>query len=136
MKSKQLIFYFLLVISLIMVAVPTVPHHHHNDGAICVKDDLPPTDCCSHHHGHHSQHEDPCCTNDCIASFYSPVPTTSSYDAQPELLYTTILFSEPLFRLLSQPIETISQCDYVYLESLHSTYITCAAGLRAPPFEC
>lgn len=133
MENKWHIWSFLFVISIIMVTITAIPHHHHSDGMICMKDDIQETACpCSPESQHH--HDDPCCTNECMASFNSPVPTAQNQEVQPHYLYAITLFTEPLLRLLTQPEEHIIRHYSVYIESLHGTFITRAAGLRAPPY--
>lgn len=123
----------MILFSMVLIAMPAIPHHHHGNGIICMKDDLKDTDCCAMHHTHHHQEDDPCCSDDCLAHFKTFVPAIDFDDVQPQFTYIDILFTESLLRFLTQPIEKDNYRDFVYVESLHGTYITRAAGLRAPP---
>lgn len=134
MGKKQRILYFLITISVLMVTVPLIPHHHHTNGAICLDTHIEETQCACEHHHHHHEHNDPCCTSDCITSFESSVPTGQINKVPSQDFYTIILFTEPLLRLLTLPEKKGVQPDYVYVEHLHGACITCAAGLRAPPY--
>ena len=124
-----------MAISTIMLIVPLIPHHHHSNGIICMKDDIKEADCCHHHHQQQHQNDDPCCTSDCMTHFESSVPVQQLDEVQPQYLYIVTLFTEPLLRFLTQPEENTTDLDYAYIESLHGTFITCAAGLRAPPYS-
>lgn len=133
MDRKRYIYYFLLFITMVMVMAPAIPHHHHGNGIICMKDDVKENDCCStHHHHHHHQEDDPCCNDDCVAHFNTLIRADVDH-VQPEFHYLITLFTEPLTLFLSRKEEKAVCWKYVYIESLHSTYITRAAGLRAPP---
>lgn len=116
-----------------MLIVPLIPHHHHSNGIICMKDDIKDTEC-PYHHNHHHHNDDPCCTSDCMTNFESFVPAQQLDEVQPHYLYSIILFTEPLLRFVTQPEENSLLREHVYLESLHGTFITRAAGLRAPPY--
>lgn len=132
MRNKRHIIYFLMITCMVMLVAPLIPHHHHSNGIICMKDDIKDTECpCDHQHHHHK--DDPCCTSDCMTIIESSVPAQQLDEVQPQYFYIATLFTEPLLRFLTQPEERESYRDYAYLESLHGTYIICAAGLRAPP---
>jgi len=133
MKIKTVISIFLLMISMVLIIMPSIPHHHHGNGVICMKDDLKNVDCCTMEHNHHHQEDDPCCNGDCATQFLSSTPTIDTDDLQPKLICLDILFTESLIHLLTQPSQTEVRQDFVFVESLHGTYITRAAGLRAPP---
>ena len=131
MKTKRYIAYFLFFISMIMLIVPVIPHHHHEDGAICMKNDLPSDGC--HHQGPCNEHC--CCDTGCMTThFYQQTPSSDNSNLQPCFVWVHTLFSEPLLKLLTLPEETGIRQEFVYLESLHGTFITRATGLRAPPF--
>ena len=124
MKTKRYIAYFLFFISMIMLTVPVIPHHHHEDGMICMKNDLPSDGCC-----HHC-----CCDTGCMTThFFQQTPNPNNSDIQPCFVWVTTLFVEPLLKLLTLPDETGIRQEFIYLESLHGTFITRATGLRAPP---
>lgn len=134
MKKKRYIAYFLFFISMVMLVVPVIPHHHHDNGLICMKNDVPTSDSCCH------QQKDPCdnhccCDTGCMTvHFYQQTPNSDNSDIHPDFLWVTTLFSEPILKLLTIPEAISVKQDYVYLESLHSTFLTRATGLRAPPF--
>ncbi len=113
--------------------MPAIPHHHHGNGIICMKDDIKETDCCTSHHTHHHQEDDPCCNGDCATHIVSSVQTLDTEDIQPQFTFIHTLFTESMLRFLTQPVEKDVYRDFVYVESLHGTYLTRAAGLRAPP---
>lgn len=119
-----------------MVIASAIPHHHHNKSVICVKDDITETECLCYHHDQEEHHHasDHSCTAECITNFTSYTPTAKAIEVQPQYPYPIILFTQPIFRLLMEPEENTFQRDYVYIESLHGTFITRAAGLRAPPY--
>lgn len=119
------------MISMVMLIVPFIPHHHHSNGIICMNDDTGDTECASDHHRH--RNDDPCCTSDCMTRFESPEPASQSDGIQPQYIYSITLFTEPLLRFITQPGERSIHQNHVYRESLYGTFITCAAGLRAPP---
>lgn len=123
----------MLFISAVLITIPAIPHHHHGDSIICMKDDIKDVDCCSMHHTHHHQDDDPCCNGDCVTHLLSSTPTLDTEDIQPQFTYIQTLFTESLLRFLTQPVEKDVYNDFVYVESLHGTYLTRAAGLRAPP---
>ena len=131
MKTKRYIAYFLFFISMIMLIVPVIPHHHHEDGAICMKNDLPSDRCCQHQ-GPCSEHC--CCDTGCMTThFFQQTPNSDNSNLHPCFVWVNTLFTEPLLKLLALPEETGIRQEFVYLESLHGTFITCATGLRAPP---
>ena len=134
MNNKRHIFYFLMLIAMIVIIAPAIPHHHHGNGVICMKNHIEEDHCCPMHHHHHHENDDPCCTNDCLSHFNSLIPPSfDTNEVQPQFLYVVTLFTEPLLQFLSEQEERTIHRDYVYVESLHGTYITRAAGLRAPP---
>lgn len=133
MENKRYICIFMLFISVVLIAMPAIPHHHHGNGIICMKDDIKDIDCCSSHHTHHHQEDDPCCNGDCAANFLSSTPILDTEDIQPQFTFIQTLFTESLLRFLTQPVEKDVYNDFVYVESLHGTYLTRAVGLRAPP---
>lgn len=131
MKTKRYIAYFLFFISMIMLIVPVIPHHHHEDGIICMKNDLPSDGCCQHQ-GPCSEHC--CCDTGCMTThFFQQTPNSDNSNLHPCFVWVNKLFTEPLLKLLALPEETGIRQEFVYLESLHGTFITCATGLRAPP---
>lgn len=117
-----------MAVSLIMLAASVIPHHHHGDDTVCMKDDVETENPCSHHH-----HDDPCCIDRCVMHPELSVPASPARKVQPGFVHIITLFTEPLLRFVTQPGEEVVRRDNVYLESLHGTFITCAAGLRAPP---
>lgn len=132
MKKKRYIAYFLFFISMIMLVVPVIPHHHHDDGLICMKNDLSSEGCCSHQG---SCNEHCCCDTGCMTThFFQQAPNSDNSDMHPDFAWTTALFSEPILSLLVLPDGIIAGQEDVYIENLHGTYITRAAGLRAPPY--
>lgn len=130
MKKKRYIAYFLFFISMIMLVVPVIPHHHHDNGLICMKNDIPAEGCC-HHQGPCKEHC--CCDTGCITVHFFQQAPNSDHDINPDFLWVTTLFSEPILALLSLPEESSIGTEPVYIESLHGTFITRASGLRAPP---
>ena len=132
MKKKQYIAYILFFISLIMLVIPVIPHHHHGNGMICMKNDIT-TDCCEHRHC--SDNEHCCCDTGCMTTYFVQQTPNSSDDVcpHPDALWTLTLFIEPFSRLPILSEFDVSRQECIYLESLHSTFITCATGLRAPP---
>ncbi|MCD7900019.1 MAG: hypothetical protein LUH22_09130 [Bacteroides sp.] len=134
MKINPYIFAFFMFVSLILVVMPTMPHHHHSDGRICMLDDIQADDCCTHHHPHHHPYDDPCCTGDCLTQIIKAEVAHQDTDLiQAAYIHTITLFSISLLKYLTPPLEIPDFDDYVYRESLHSTFITRAVGLRAPP---
>lgn len=130
MKNKRYIFYFLFIISMIMLAVPAIPHHHHAEGMICMKNDIPTDTPCPTHY-HHSGN-DTCCSNGCLTRFDSPTPSIEM-DSSPHYVFVAILFSDFIIANLFKPQEQRIKSYYAYRETLHSTVISRASGLRAPP---
>lgn len=132
MKKKQYIAYILFFISLIMLVIPVIPHHHHGNGMICMKNDIN-TDCCEHRHC--SDNEHCCCDTGCMTTYFVQQTPNSSDDVcpHPDALWTLTLFIKPFSRLPILSEFDVSRQECIYLESLHSTFITCATGLRAPP---
>lgn len=91
------------------------------------------TDCCGQHHSPDNEH---CCRNTgCMTTHFVQQTPCSSDDvySHPDALWAVILFIEPFSKLLTLPEFDISRQECIYLESLHSTFIACATGLRAPP---
>lgn len=132
MKIKRYIAYVLFFVSLLMLAVPVIPHHHHADGLLCMKNDID-TECCTHPVNKAGEHC--CCNTGCIAThFFQQRPNLDVEFIQ--LLPGNILFN--LTDLLSSPIFSSFighlRQESIYIESLHSTFLTRATGLRAPPF--
>lgn len=128
MAYKRYIVYFLMATGMIMLGASLIPHHHHNDEIVCMKDDMETESPCSHHHN-----DDPCCTSLCATQLELSAPTQLSDKVQPVFIYCITLFFKPLLQLAIQPEERTVYRGYVYLELLHGTFITGAAGLRAPP---
>ncbi|NDV65634.1 hypothetical protein D0T60_10315 [Bacteroides sp. 224] len=126
--------------SMILVVMPTIPHHHHGNGIICMKDDIKENDCGCHHHGHHHHHpgDDPCCTNNCLTQNINAESARqqANFIAEFDWVPMVFLLVESTFKLITQPIDPDDYNDHVYRESLHGTFITRAAGLRAPPVSC
>lgn len=133
MKKKQYITYFLFFISMVMLVIPVIPHHHHADGLICMKNDIT-KDCCEHRHSPANEHC--CCDTGCVTTYFVQQTPNTGNDAwaHPDAMWVVTLFFEPIFKLLVLPENDIKRQDGVYLESLHSTFITRATGLRAPPY--
>lgn len=135
MKINPYIFCLLMLIGLIVVVMPAIPHHHHSDSMICMKNDITADDCCSSHHTpHHHPYDDPCCPDAC----HTQIIKAEFASQQEELsdafvIQETILFATLLSELLSQPGYVAPYRDYVYIESLHGTFVPCAASPRAPP---
>ena len=63
----------------------------------------------------------------------SPTPSVQA-DHSPHYLFTAILFTDLIIENLFKPQERRIKNYYAYRESLHSTVINCAFGLRAPPY--
>jgi hypothetical protein len=108
MRNKRYILSFLLFISIIMLVVPVIPHHHHPGN-------------------------DSCCNDGCMTRLNSPTPSVQA-DHSPHYLFTAILFTDLIIENLFKPQERRIKNYYAYRESLHSTVINCAFGLRAPPY--
>lgn len=134
MKKKQHITYILFFISLIMLVIPVIPHHHHADGLICMKNDIT-ADCCEHEHSDTPGSEHCCCNTGCVTTHFVQQTPNSSDDvcSHPDTLWAITLFIEPFSKLLTLPESDVNRRECVYLESLHSTFIIRATGLRAPP---
>ena len=131
MEKKRHITLLLLFISLIMLMIPVTPHHHHADGLICMKHDIA-ADCCSHPHS--ADHNHCCCNTGCVTTHFVPqTPASDEAYARPDDAGAVTLFIEPLSNLSIQIQLHARRPDYIYLESLHGTFITRATGLRAPP---
>lgn len=64
---------------------------------------------------------------------FQQTPNSDNSNLHPCFVWVNTLFTEPLLKLLTLPEETGIRQEFVYLESLHGTFITCATGLRAPP---
>ncbi|MBQ8672493.1 MAG: hypothetical protein IJ511_00320 [Bacteroides sp.] len=135
---KRYIAYFLILVSIVMLIVPVLPHHHHQDGLMCMKNDIT-ADCCAHHH--QSQPEEQpagndhcCCNTGCLTNYFvqqTPCSDDYTFEQMPQYI-PYILYIEPLLDLfLSESSGKNNR--FVYIESLHGTFITRAAGLRAPP---
>lgn len=131
MKTKRYIAYFLFFISMLVLVVPVIPHHHHEDGTICMKSDLPSDGCC-HHQDACSEH---CCYGaGCMTThFYQQAPNPDQHSLQPGFVWVNTLLPELLFKFPALSEETRIRQVFVYIESLHGTFITRATGLRAPP---
>ena len=130
MKKKQYITYILFFISLIMLVIPVIPHHHHADGMMMVGND-------GYHQ--HYQADEKKNIGYVLFLFHSSIfgqqTPSSSNDvcSHPDALWAVTLLIEPFSKLLILPEFDISRQECIYLESLHSTFIICATGLRAPP---
>lgn len=136
MKRKRHIAYWLLFVSMIMLVVPVIPHHHHTDGLLCMKNDLT-EECCNHHHDAEKK-EHCCCDTGCLTThFFQKTPSTDhqAMTAPDFPLWVMPLFFEPILSLLLLPDDEGRGQDPIYIESLHGTFITRAAGLRAPPAQ-
>lgn len=66
--------------------------------------------------------------------FFQRVPNSDNGILHPDLVWVTAFFSEPMLRLLFRSPDSGRKQEFIYLESLHGTFITRASGLRAPPF--
>lgn len=132
MRNKQYIFSFLFLISIILLVMPVIPHHHHADGLICMKHDLTSEKQCPTHN--HHQENDACCSNECLARFYSPIPSTQTDQTHPPYLFVALLFADCLILDLFKPQEERIKNDYAFRENLHGANIVRAFGLRAPPY--
>lgn len=133
MKKRQHIAYILFFISLIMLAIPVIPHHHHADGTICMKNDIAADcdeSCC-----HHPREGHCCCDTGCLTTHFVQKTPNSSDElcSHPDTLWTAVLLFKPISRLLTALEFDVSRQECIYLESLHSTFIIRATGLRAPP---
>jgi len=131
MKGKKLITSFLFFTIIMMLIVPVIPHHHHKDGLVCMKSDTPfekNTHYCSDCNNHC------CCNTGCVAThFFQKIPAQiqalTSYTIPREIkLFTEPFLRKPILHWKTRRDETTD-----YLESLHSIYIVCAIGFRAPP---
>lgn len=132
MGKKRIILFFMFFISMIMLAVPVIPHHHHANGIICMKNDRTPEPQCPKHH--HHQDNDSCCNDECLTRFNSPAPTVQP-DSGPHYVFIATLFTDFIIENLFKPQERRIRNYYAYRESLHSTVINRATGLRAPPYQ-
>ncbi len=131
MRNKRYIAFFLIFISIVMLMVPVIPHHHHDDGLICMKDDIT-SDCCEQHHDAECEHC--CCDTGCVTThFFQQTPTADNGETHPDFPIIITFFSESILKILLLPERDIPKREYIYLESLHGTYLTRATGLRAPP---
>lgn len=131
MRNERYIAFFLIFISIAMLMVPVIPHHHHDDGLICMKDDIT-SDCCEQHHDAECEHC--CCDTGCVTThFFQQTPTAANGETHPDFPIIITLFSESILKILLLPERDIPKREYIYLESLHGTYLTRATGLRAPP---
>lgn len=135
MKTNPYIFSLFMFVGLILVIMPTMPHHHHSDNVICMKNDINTDDCCSSHHTpHHHPYDDPCCTDTCHTQMIRSESALQHAGLTiPFQVQEVILSFTPLIVLPAPPDNITRYRDYVYIESLHGAFITCAAGLRAPP---
>lgn len=131
-RSKHFITYLLMLVSLILLVAPAIPHHHHGTEVICMKNDLPKGDCCGGHSHHHTA-DDACCNGDCMTRFHSTNLSSNSDSMQPHFLFAVILFTDPLLKLLTEPLLSKEWVASIYLEHLHGTWTSHAVGLRAPP---
>ncbi len=113
-----------------MLVVPAIPHHHHANGVICMKNDIPTDTPCPTHH-HHSG-SDTCCNDGCLTKFDSPTPSIEM-DGSPHYVFVATLFTDLIIENLFKPQERRIKDYYAYRETLHSTVISRASGLRAPP---
>lgn len=129
MSKNRYILFLLFLISTIILVMPVLPHHHHGNEIICMKNDVTEHDCCNHHH----TEDDPCCNDKCATQIKTTVASLQADQTQPQHIIIVTLFTEPLLRFLTQPEETSSRNYSIYFESLHSTCIAQATGLRAPP---
>lgn len=119
--------------SILMLAIPVMPHHHHANGKICMKDDVQ-ENCCQHHHDdNEAQHHHSCEDTGCITThFFQQIPSNNprielAEESHPIYLIVADILSQALIANNDNP----SFNDY--RESLHSTQIMHAMGLRAPP---
>lgn len=137
MKARRHIAYLLFVVSMLMLGVPVIPHHHHTDGLLCMKNDLG-EDCCeTQSDPDDGPTEHCCCHTDCITThFFQQLPTIDTGWLHPapagDACFLPALLPLPAYRF-AHPIRQHNHTSYYYLESLHSTLIARAKGLRAPP---
>lgn len=121
--------FFMLLSGFILLFSVIIPHHHHENGMTCIH--------IFSHHDHndtHTHQHDCNCSGHTIVFNSSILPGHSSEQDIALLLmplYTLIEYLHP-------PQETVLNSLFysdrtVYVESLHDTWITVAAGLRAPP---
>ncbi len=150
MKRKTALTYLFMFLSIIMLGVPVIPHHHHSDGLICLKNDVT-AECCEHTsgeeeetssseirvltHAHTASHGHCCCDTGCITTHFvqqSPANPDNG-GVYPEFTRIITLYPEFITFLLNFPETAEADNDFIYRERLHSTYLTRAKGLRAPP---
>lgn len=113
-----------------MLGVPAIPHHHHANGLVCMKSDIPTNEQCPTHH-HHADN-DACCSDGCLTRFHSPTPSVQA-DNSPHYVFVATLFTDLIIENLFKPREKRVKNYYAYRETLHSTVLNRAWGLRAPP---
>lgn len=113
-----------------MLGVSAMPHHHHNGipcfKAITVENTVPVSDS-------GDSKESPC-DEHCMAKFMYTEYNHSSHSENETISVLTLdilSYLIPEFNLT--PPLTSHERQFVYIESLHSVYLSCATGLRAPP---
>ncbi|MEG1685992.1 MAG: DUF6769 family protein [Bacteroides sp.] len=128
MRKKRYISVVLMFVSFIMLTASVLPHHHHYE-LLCLQHDVDVTQTCDAGHQHDEQNT---CKDCCITKFHSVAPQ-HQVDLQSHYPLVIDLFrvTDVLNLLLSE--EEGHNYQSFYIEFLHSTRVSSALGLRAPP---
>lgn len=131
MKVRKIISqYVLLVASILMLVSVIVPHHHHSNGMPCYE--VMATE--ASHGDHDGEESHDCdCTGHNTAFLTSVQSHFTDGDVDLYLLPLLVLFDYINPPELSFSEQYIERDGAFFIESLHSTWITSASGLRAPP---
>jgi len=127
--GNHIIRLFMLAASFVLLLTVVIPHHHHDDGMPCIhlfehsegedgESHQHTCDCVGHDLAFNSNILQDNGEND-ITLLLMPLFTVADYAYPPDILTSSAAFPSD---------------GTVYIESLHSTWIPAAAGLRAPPF--
>jgi len=137
MKLQRRIAYLLLVVSMIMLGVPVAPHHHHTDGLLCMKNDISDTCCEKPVEKSGQEQEHCCCHTGCITTHFFQQRSDTDTGWMHPTPHGTPCFLPACLSTLSVDLPAPNRWKKkripYYIESLHSTLIMRAAGLRAPP---
>lgn len=134
MKLKERISYFMVLMASFLVLLSVVvPHHHHADGSPCYEWLWKGVSSDSHTHSQESDHDH---ATDCTHN-QALKPAIEKHVVSDDIhLWLVPLYS--FFNLLRQNdsdwlCALFEQGQTAYQETLHTSWISRATGLRAPP---
>lgn len=132
-KVKYPISWFLLVVSIVMLIASVFPHHHHS-GLVCLQPDTEQCDLSSPSSSSTSSGQATDCKTCCITKFQCAVPDHQwAVHLEPQVAFEPVLFALASGCLCPEYPGSIRICPSFYQEKLHSTHLSRALGLRAPP---